>query len=204
MAEIEPAAPLRERKKARVRDDLVRAALTSIAERGFEHTTIDEIARAAGVSRRTFFRYFDCKEAVVFAGYGERLERFRRLLGSRPTHEPTLAAVRRAALAIAEEYMRSRRELVRQYQLVQTSPALVAYELELDRGWLAALTEAFRSDLPQLEAKVLAGATLGVFRAVLTEWFEGKGRADLVELGARAFDLLERGAGSARSAGKRQ
>lgn len=190
------AAPisLRATKRARVRDEIVGAAGTLFRERGFEATTIDVIAERAGVSRRTVFRYFDCKEAIVFADYARRLEEFRELLAARQPCETPLAAARRASLVIAEDYERNRRELLAQWKLVQSSPLLVAYELELDRGWLAALTENFARELSPFDARLLAGATLGVTRAVLGEWFESGGKADLIALGRRAFDLLEAGA----------
>ena len=183
----------RERKKALVREELRRAALQRFRERGFETTTIDEIADAAGVSRRTFFRYFECKEAVVFDGYADRLARFRELLAGRAPNEQALDVVRRASLAIAEVYMEQRRELLAQWKLVQASPALAAYELELDRGWLAALVDAFDVDAPPYEARLMGGAALGVTRAALSSWFEQGGKPDLVKLGEQAFDLLERG-----------
>jgi AcrR family transcriptional regulator len=56
-----------------VRSALALAAMNLFVEQGFEKTTVDEIAEAAGVGRRTFFRYFRSKEDVVFPGHGERL-----------------------------------------------------------------------------------------------------------------------------------
>src|SRR3974390_2681813 len=63
--------PLRERNKARARAEIAEAALQLFFDRGFEGVTVDEIVNAAGVSRRTFFRYFETKEDALLADYPE-------------------------------------------------------------------------------------------------------------------------------------
>jgi AcrR family transcriptional regulator len=85
----EPARPgLRERKKLRTRQAIASAALRLFAERGYEETTIADIAAAADVAPRTFFGYFPSKEDVVFAEIDDRLaevaERLRRTSGETP------------------------------------------------------------------------------------------------------------------------
>lgn len=90
------ATGLSERKQALVRDALAAAAERLFVSRGFERTTVEQIARAAGVSRRTFFRYFESKEDVL-AAHADRLgEQLYAELAARPAGEPPLVAIRNA------------------------------------------------------------------------------------------------------------
>lgn len=183
-----------EGKRARKRDALVGAAHALFRAQGFEATTIDQIAAAAGVSRRTYFRYFATKDAVVFPHGAARIARFREAL--RPRRGETVqAAVRRAAVEVAREFAEHRDELLLQHALIASSPALLAREHELDMAWEDAIVAALEGELPAgderaLRARVLAGAIAGALRAALRAWLDGKGRADLAALGARALDLL--------------
>ena len=76
---VKTPRPLRERKKEATRRALLEIGNRLFHRKGFEATTIDEICEAAGVSRRTFFRYFANKEALVFPHRNERLDRFLRV-----------------------------------------------------------------------------------------------------------------------------
>ena len=71
----EPPTSLRERKKLATRRSLRRHALDLVAQRGFAHVTVEDIAEAADVSPRTFFNYFPSKEAALFGGDPERVTR---------------------------------------------------------------------------------------------------------------------------------
>src|ERR1041384_4302319 len=86
---------LRERKKQRTRRTIASEALRLFAERGYEETTIADIAEAADVSPRTFFSYFPSKEDVVFAEIDERLAEVREGVARRPAGETPLESMRR-------------------------------------------------------------------------------------------------------------
>ncbi|EYT80883.1 TetR family transcriptional regulator [Streptomyces andamanensis] len=97
-AEAAPPPGLRERKKQRTRDALLRAALELFTTVGYERTTVDGIAEAVGVSQRTFFRYFPGKEEAAFAVQDMVEAHFVEALRARPPHEAPLEALRQAVL----------------------------------------------------------------------------------------------------------
>jgi AcrR family transcriptional regulator len=96
----------RERKKLRTREALIDAAFKQFAERGFEATTVEEIADEVDVSSRTFFRYFSSKEDVVLTFHEEQFARIVEALCARPPEEPVITALRRAIVSVAESYER--------------------------------------------------------------------------------------------------
>ncbi len=192
-----PAAPgRRERNKRRTRLRLAEAALRLVEARGFREVTADEIAEAAGVSRSTFFRYFASKEAALFVWREDVLALFEAELARREPGEAPLAAVRRACFAMAQRYVADRAFVLRHEALVKVSPELVACELEVDRRVEEAIAAALVARSPKSararrHAHFLAGATFGVLRAAIREWFAAEARPDLIALGNQAFDLLE-------------
>ncbi|MEU0188345.1 TetR family transcriptional regulator [Streptomyces afghaniensis] len=126
---------LRERKKRRTRDALLRAALELFATRGYEETTVDDIAAAVDVSQRTFFRYFAGKEETAF--YVPRLAETQvvEAVRARPPGEAPLEALRRAVLESWERINETIEEIVpvelhmRVYRVIESTPALLAAHL---------------------------------------------------------------------------
>ncbi|MEV5958185.1 TetR family transcriptional regulator [Streptomyces sp. NPDC051987] len=89
---------LRERKKQRTREALLRSALELFVAQGYEHTTVDEIAASVDVSQRTFFRYFASKEDVAFFVPRLTEEHYVEAVRRRPPEEPPLEALRRSVI----------------------------------------------------------------------------------------------------------
>jgi AcrR family transcriptional regulator len=126
---------LRERKKQRTRDALLRAALELFATRGYEETTVDDIAAAVDVSQRTFFRYFAGKEETAF--YVTRLAETQvvEAVRARPPGEAPLEALRRALLESWDAINETIEEIVpvdlhmRVYRVIESTPALLAAHL---------------------------------------------------------------------------
>lgn len=126
---------LRERKKQRTRDALLRAAVELFTTRGYDHTTVDEIAAAVDVSQRTFFRYFSGKEDAALALEAMTVAHFVAAVRARPAHEPPMEALRRAVLdgwdRISEviEAVVPVELYLRMYRVIESTPVLLAAHL---------------------------------------------------------------------------
>lgn len=132
---------LRARKRQQTRERLTRAAMALFLERGFEATTLDDIAAAADVSRRSFFHYFASKEDVVFAWQEELSAALMAAVAARPASESMLTAAENAIAAMARQV--DANEAIAMSCLKRDNPALqardqVKYE-KLERALAEAL-----------------------------------------------------------------
>ena len=193
-------AGLREQKKRLARDTLAKAALELFSEKGFERTTVDEIAARAGISRRSFFRYFTSKEEAAFPKQNERLAQFRELLQHHDVQRHGVGAVREACVAIGRHYVAERPERLARQQLVDSSTALRTFEQAADVEMenilveeLSRLGAAGNEAERARRARIFAASVLGLVRVVLREWFDSDGSLDLEEIGRTAFGWLEHG-----------
>ncbi|MFD3697543.1 TetR family transcriptional regulator [Streptomyces sp. NPDC058646] len=178
-------AGLRERKKRRTRDALLRAALLLFVSQGYERTTVDEITDAVEVSQRTFFRYFASKEEVAFAVQDLVESHFYAELGSRPAAEGPLEAMRNAVLAAWDTVEEAISEAVpvdlymRSYRLIESTPALLAVhlrrsaELEERISRLIAAREGLDVDTDP-RPRVAVAAFSGVMRVTGRLWGQGE------------------------------
>lgn len=119
---------LRERKRRLIQDEITGLALGLFREKGFEATTVDDLALAAGLSRRTFFRYFPTKEAVVAGKWAAMGEGFLHALAERPPTEAPWVALRRALDGVVVHYADAKRRAASYAldEVVDTTPALRA------------------------------------------------------------------------------
>ena len=109
---------LRERKKAMTRLALEDAALELFQAKGFDHTTVDEIAEACNVSRRTFFRYFATKEDIFSGDKAEHDTEMLELIAGRPADEPALESLRAAVLAMAAGLSTDRARVIAKVKII--------------------------------------------------------------------------------------
>ncbi|MET9609204.1 TetR family transcriptional regulator [Streptomyces sp. NPDC006512] len=180
-----PAAGLRERRKRRTRDALLRAALLLFVSRGYERTTVDEITDAVDVSQRTFFRYFANKEEVAFAVQDLVEPHFVAALRARPAEEDPLTAMRRAVLATWDTIEEAVSGVVpvdlymRSYRLIESTPALLAVHLrrsavlEEEIARLIAAREGLDVDADP-RPRVAVAAFCGVMRVTGRLWGQGE------------------------------
>lgn len=192
------AEGLRERHRKRTTADLEEAALTLFGERGFDGVTIDDIAAAADVSRRTFFRYFASKEDVILSDHPKRLDELQAALDRRPADEPAMTALRHAILSLAGTYEEDREHMLRRFRLITTTQSLEARSLCLQRNWETAVTEMVAARMgvdpaADLRPGVVASTTLAAMRIATANWLAGGGQGDISEIVAAALDLLDGG-----------
>jgi AcrR family transcriptional regulator len=156
---------LRERKRQQTRERLTRAAMALFLERGFEATTLDDIAAAADISRRSFFHYFASKEDVVFAWQEETTAALIAAVAERPAGESMLTAAENAISAMARQLEPG--EAIAMARLKRDNPALqardqVKYE-KLERA-LAAALEKRAGHKTELQARLVAMIATGAMR----------------------------------------
>jgi TetR/AcrR family transcriptional regulator, regulator of mycofactocin system len=120
------ATGLRERKKEKTRVALEGAALRLFDERGYDATTVEQIAELADVSTRTFFRYFPTKADVLLSDQAARLAMIRDLLDARPDDEPVAESLRTLMRAIGRDLPTERHLLAAQFRYFADSDDLVA------------------------------------------------------------------------------
>ena len=117
---------LRQRRRAFTADEIERVAIELFAARGFDEVTVDEIAEAAGISPRTFFRYFPTKADVVRAHQRRLVDRLVRALAARPADEGPVTALREAFLATSQMRADDRERIVLVGRLLSSAGAAVA------------------------------------------------------------------------------
>jgi mycofactocin system transcriptional regulator len=149
-------------------------ALRLFTAQGFDETTVDQIAAAAGVSRRTFFRYFTTKADVLWSEFDHEVRTIRDLLAQMPAELPVLEAVRRAVLAANHYRAADVPELRTRMNLLRSVPDLVASAAVHYDAWERAVGDfvAARSGQPadSLYPLAVGRAVLAVCRAGFDRW----------------------------------
>ncbi|MDX3639559.1 TetR family transcriptional regulator [Streptomyces sp. MB09-02B] len=175
---------LRERKKQRTHDALMRAALELFTTRGYEATTVDDIAEAVDVSQRTFFRYFAGKEEAALAVMSLTHEHFLAAVRERPAHEAPLEAMRNAVLEGWDAFGEAVDQVVpldlhlRAYGMVESTPALLAAHLrradEVGRQIERIIAEREGLDVEtDPRPRVAVAVFAGVMRVTERLWAQG-------------------------------
>lgn len=181
---------LREEKKTQVRAQLATAAMRLFKKRGFDAVTVDEIALAVKVSRRSFFRYFPTKEAVFFARRADQTERLKALLAAPSAGEAPFETVRRALLTLADDHVEHREQILIEHDIAADAPQLVARDLELDRV-VARMFAATLARADAGKARLTAAALIGMLRVVIEDWVASGAKSDLRAAGEQALRLIQ-------------
>ncbi|NUO98245.1 MAG: TetR family transcriptional regulator [Nonomuraea sp.] len=184
-------AGLRERTRSAVRAEIAEVALRLFDEHGFEATTVDDIVRAAGLSKRSFFRYFPAKEDVVLGGIDLMGEHIAEELAARPPGEDAWESLR-VVLSGWEQRIDAERRTLERLRLIEATPALRAgfqrRREETREIIVAALTA--RPGLDAFTADLLATAAGAALDCVWRAWARDGDHTDRAALVDRAFTLL--------------
>jgi len=196
------AAPagLRERKKEKTREALVRTALKLFAKRGFDHVTVEDIATACDVSPRTFFRYFDSKEDALFSESDAHKQRLLASLAEQPPDQSPLDALHAAMLELADAYVAQRDALRQRHRIVRDTASLRSRAAERQQRWETDLVEQLRqssasSKMRDLDLRLMVAATTAALRVAVEEWIERDEARDLTRIFDDVFQRLRDGLG---------
>jgi AcrR family transcriptional regulator len=198
---------LRERKKQQTREGLAAAAVDLFMERGYDATTVEDIAAAVVVSPRTFFRYFPTKEDVIVdllrAGVVDLVER----VAARPLAEPLATSLRAAARAWADLTAEESVRLLMLARVLDASPCL---KPRFDQQGRVGLDDLERQIADRLgvdratdaRPALVVALVSAVLSKAIERWSASNGTLDLVALVDEGFGLLELGIPTGPSAGR--
>jgi AcrR family transcriptional regulator len=172
---------LRERKKQQTRDTIARAALRLFAERGYDETTLADIAGAADVAPRTIFAYFESKEDILLCEEGSFLNELKRKLDERPAGTTTVDAIREflSELKQADEDAQLRK------QIISASPALQmkmrGRHAELEPMLAASIAKDLGSEPGDIRPLLIAASITAAFTSVRDRIFDAESRGEPVD-----------------------
>lgn len=199
-------------QRLKMRRELAAAAMELFATKGYEATTVDEIAAAAGVARRTFFRHFRSKEEAIFPDHDDTLVRAEAVLNAAPAHEHPLDTVCRGIKEVMRMYAASPAVSVERYRLTREVPTLrereiasvARYERLFTRYLLGHFDERDHHDGNDdpLLAEVAASAVVTAHNHVLRRWLRAGGQGDVETQLDHAFAIVRDTFGSGIGAGR--
>lgn len=187
---------LRERKQRETRQRIAELALRLFLEHGYDGTTLDAIASAAGISRRTFFSYFKSKDDIILFGMeADSAELIAELLKTSPD-VPPLDAVRDVMVKRIARY--TTEEMTAIDNLMLSSESLLArkqaFYAKQEQALFLALREVWRQPERQTALRMVAMASVGAMRLALQAWREQTGkRKPAAQFLRDAFDSLRTG-----------
>ncbi|MGI8576108.1 MAG: TetR family transcriptional regulator [Egibacteraceae bacterium] len=193
---------MRARKKQRTREALADAALELFAERGFDATSVEDIADRAGVSARTFFRYFAAKDEALFVGHEAELDHWEATLRESAPGETLAQALRRTTLVIARRFVdahageEGRAHLARRLTVLAAEPALARRSLAFDglarKRAATAIAELMGWDrAADVRPSMVAAAAMAAVDTAMEAWFL-QGHGSLQDAVHQAYDQMER------------
>jgi len=183
----------RGRARATSKDGLGAVGLDLFIARGFDAVTIDDIAAAAGIGRRTFFRYFPSKNDVPWGDFEALLDDFAARLAATDADLPVIEAVRTAVRAFNDVPVHERERHRHRMRILLTTPDLVAHSTVRYAAWrgvIADFVAARRGTSPHAPIpQAVSWACLGISLSAYEQWLDGEDE-DLLALIDASFQGL--------------
>jgi AcrR family transcriptional regulator len=196
---IDHAPTRRERKKLETRQALEEAALRLFAERGYEQTTVEDIADAADVAVRTFFRYFSSKHHVLFGDViTDRVGRLRTELAARPRDEHHMRSIAHVLDLLDFHGPEEQAQVLARMDLMRRQPSFVGRYLEIMNDMRLVIV-AFVAERTGLDANrdmypmLVGGVCVASWDTSLKLWVESGATRSLNDLRNEAFRHLTAG-----------
>ena len=171
-------------------------ALELFASDSFAQTSVEQIAAGAGVSKRTFFRYFDSKTAVLWHDFDNEVEHLRAAFAQVPAKTPLMTAIREVVVNVNRYRAEDVAELRTRMALIGSDPALQASALLHYDAWERAVSDfaagRLRQPIDALEPLAIGRTTLAACRAAYDVWLS-RGDADLTTYLDQALRALATG-----------
>jgi AcrR family transcriptional regulator len=190
-----PAETLQARKQQLVRSAIWDAATDLFWEKGFDETTVDDIAHRAGISRRTFFRYFASKNDVLGEGIATYRDHMRQVIASCPLGESIADAFRHVILTVAKDCapsVRTRKvmEIADRYPAAKEALLSRSAELQpvIEEAWSRRMGGRLRSEML---GAMLAEMTVSVMAVIFRKWFE-RGNEEITAIAKQALAAVGR------------
>jgi AcrR family transcriptional regulator len=184
---------LRERKRRQTRQRIIDAGLKLFLANGFDETTLDAIAEAADISRRTFFYYFNSKEEVVLAFQSGSIESLRDTIVSEPPDRPPLDVVRSALLKLIAGY--SAEEMIPLDRLMTSTESLRARKqasyVAQEQALFDGLCQLWPQPKRRAALRVVAMVSIGAMRLAMEAWRQDGSKRPLKDYVQDAFAHLK-------------
>lgn len=193
---VEKILGLREDKKDRTRTQLLEAGLDLIHKRGFEETTVADIAAAVSVSPRTLLRYFPTKEDVIVSWVQDGMTIIREELKERLKSEPPVAALLAAARAMLMAFEEKSRFFLTIETAIRSNRSISARKEQMIAELIDEVAHILASPdrpspLPDIVAYTIAGTVFALIRASISSWVEGGAAMSLPDFFDRAASIVQ-------------
>lgn len=178
---------LNDRRRTETRIHIADAAVALFAQSGFDAVTMDDVARAAEVSRRTVYRHFATKEDLIFDHPTRWLDHFESVIAARDVDESTRDVCCRALIAVAEFIQSTGDAVAEAFAVYATNPGVRARGAHTEDRWIQRYAELITADVgdaveSQLKILTLAGSLVATTNALVMVWAQHRPDFDMADL----------------------